>query len=156
MEFIGDLNWMNIILYLTTGWSIISLIVIYFLLKNIRLKNFRYEVMQQQNIAKIDGIRKEHLKSLEQLRNETIKKNDERNRQWAESEKETLHVLNGVSNILDLSEKIGRVEADKIISKLNEIQTKINSNNSEDILNKLEEIQIKLEVIMNSNDAQQK
>ena len=44
---------------------------------------------------------------------------------WIESEKETLHVLNGVSNLLDLTDKIGRVDSEKILKKLDEIQSKV-------------------------------
>jgi hypothetical protein len=51
-----------------------------------------------------------------------LKREEERSRQWMESEKETLHVLNGVSTLLDLSEKIGRVESEKIIKKLEELK----------------------------------
>ena len=54
-----------------------------------------------------------------------LKKEEERGRQWMESEKETLHVLNGVSQLLDLNEKIGRVESEKILLKLEEIREKV-------------------------------
>lgn len=54
-----------------------------------------------------------------------LKREDERSRQWIESEKETLHVLSGVSNILDLNEKISKFESEKILTKLAEIQKKI-------------------------------
>ena len=80
---------------------------------------------QRQHVAKIDIIRKEHSTTLENIRVEMLKREGERSRQWIESEKETLHVLNGVSTLLDLSEKIGRVESDKILKKLDEIQSQI-------------------------------
>ena len=51
-----------------------------------------------------------------------LKREEERSRQWIESEKETLHVLNGVSMLLDLSDKISRVESEKIIKKLDELK----------------------------------
>ena len=54
-----------------------------------------------------------------------LKREEERSRQWMESEKETLHVLNGVSNLLDLSEKIEGVKSERILDKLDEIQAKI-------------------------------
>ena len=79
----------------------------------------------QQHVAKIDAIRKDHSDTLERIRVEMLKKEEERIRQWVESEKETLHVLNGVSMLLDLNEKIGRVESEKILSKLDEIRKKI-------------------------------
>ena len=54
-----------------------------------------------------------------------LKREEERSRQWIESEKETLNVLNGVSILLDLSEKIGRVESEKILNKLEEIEEQV-------------------------------
>lgn len=83
------------------------------------------KLTQQQYAAKVDGIRKEHSDTLEKIRLEMLKREEERTRQWMESEKETLHVLNGVSILLDLSDKIGRVESEKILNKLEEIQGKI-------------------------------
>jgi hypothetical protein len=91
----------------------------------IRKKNTEIKLMQQQHIAKIDMIRKEHSDALEKIRLEMLKREEERTRQWMESEKETLHVLNGVSTLLDLSEKLGKSESDKILKKLDEIQGKV-------------------------------
>ena len=55
------------------------------------------KLMQQQHVAKIDNIRKEHGDVLEKLRVEMLKREEDRTRQWIESEKETLNVLSGVS-----------------------------------------------------------
>lgn len=79
--------------------------------------------VQQQHVAKVDIIRKEHSDTLEKIRVEMLKREEERSRQWIESEKETLHVLNGVSTLLDLSDKISRIESEKIIKKLEELKT---------------------------------
>ena len=70
-------------------------------------------------------IRKEHSDTLEKIRLEMLKREEERTRQWMESEKEALHVLNGVSVILDLSEKLTNSDSDKILKKLEEIQSKV-------------------------------
>lgn len=91
----------------------------------LRKKIGEMKFMQQQYMAKIDGIRKDHSDTLEKLRQEMLKHKEERTRQWIESEKETLRVLNDVSNILDISEKIGRVESEKIMKKLGEIQERV-------------------------------
>lgn len=88
-------------------------------------KNREIELMQKQHIAKIDQVRKDHIETLEKIRVEMLKREEERTRQWMESEKETLHVLNGVSTLLDLSEKISKNESEKIILKLLEIQAKV-------------------------------
>jgi hypothetical protein len=88
--------------------------------------------MQQQHIAKIDMIRKEQSDVLEKIRLEMLKREEERTRQWMESEKEALHVLNGVSIILDLSDKLSRVEGEKLMKKLEELQTQIKNITSKD------------------------
>ncbi len=100
-------------------------IVIFVAMRQLKKKNLEIKLMQQQHIAKIDSLRKDHSDTLENLRQEILKREEERVRQWIESEKETLHVLNGVSTLLDLSEKIGKIESEKIIEKLMEIQSKV-------------------------------
>lgn len=86
------------------------------------------KLMQQQHIARIDTIRKENSENLEKLRIEMLKREEERSRQWMESEKETLYVLKSVSNLLDLTDKIGQVDSEKIIKKLDDIQNNIENN----------------------------
>jgi len=93
--------------------------------KRMRLNKAEMKLLQQQHVAKIDIIRKDHSETLEKIRMEMLKREEDRTRQWIESEKETLHVLGGVSNLLDLSEKINRVESDKILKILQEIQDKV-------------------------------
>ena len=93
--------------------------------KRFNLNRSETKLMQQQHIAKIDNIRKDHSLTLEKIRSEMLKREEERGRQWMESERETLHVLGGVSNLLDLSEKFNRVESNKIIKILLELQEKI-------------------------------
>lgn len=99
-----------------------GIIVVRYLTKQLNKRNEEIKNIQQQHTAKIDLIRKDHSDILNGLRSEMLKKEEERTRQWIESEKETLHVLNGVSSLLELSENIGRVESEKIISKLEEIK----------------------------------
>ena len=94
-------------------------------MKLMKKKNIEIKLMQQQHAAKIDMLRKEHSDTLEKIRLEMLKREEERTRQWMESEKETLHVLNGVSTLLDLSEKLGKSDSDKILKKLEEIQVKV-------------------------------
>lgn len=83
------------------------------------------KLIQQQHIAKIDVVRKEHVETLERLRVEMLKREEERTRQWMESEKETLHVLNGVSNLLELGDKSDKSEFKKIDKALSIIESKI-------------------------------
>lgn len=117
--------WNNVFFYLFIGSIILFGITVSAIMKALHKKTNQTNLMQQQHVAKVDIIRKEHEDKLESIRIEMLKREEERSRQWMESEKETLHVLNGVSTLLDLSEKIGRVESEKILKKLEEIQDKI-------------------------------
>jgi hypothetical protein len=111
--------------YLFVGIFILFAVVVTIMMKVFAKKSAEMKLMQQQHVAKVDNIRGEQSDVMERIRQEMLKREEERGRQWMESEKETLHVLNGVSALLDLSDKIGRVESDKIISKLEELQQKV-------------------------------
>jgi hypothetical protein len=117
--------WDNPFFYLFMASSIVLFTFAIATMRVIKRKTADMKLIQQQHVAKIDLIRDDHAKTLEKIRVEMLKKEEERGRQWMESEKETLHVLNGVSILLDLNEKIGRVESEKILLKLDEIREKI-------------------------------
>jgi uncharacterized membrane protein len=114
--------WETTLFYLFLFVLIGGIISVRYLTKQLNKRNEEIKNIQQQHTAKIDLIRKDHSEILDGLRSEMLKKEEERTRQWIESEKETLHVLNGVSSLLELSENIGRVESEKILSKLEEIK----------------------------------
>ena len=97
----------------------------YALMKILRNRNAEIKLMQQQHIAKIDMLRKEHSDAIEKIRLDMLKREEERTRQWMESEKETLHVLNGVSTLLDLSDKLDKSNSEKILKILGVIQEKV-------------------------------
>lgn len=131
--------WTNAFFYLFVSELIVFLVILLNIMKVLKGRTNERKLMQQQYIAKIDNIRKEHSDTLENLRLEMLKREEERTRQWIESEKETLHVLNGVSAILDLSEKVLNTELGKMQKSMVEICDKIekikrilesNSNNS--------------------------
>ena len=117
--------WGNVFFYVFVGSTLLFFGLVMFLIKLLRIKATDQKLLQQQHVARIDNVRKEHSNNLESLRIEMLKREEERVRQWQESEKETLRVLNGVSNLLDLTDKIGRVDSEKILKKLGEIQTKV-------------------------------
>jgi len=119
------LVWTNVFFYLFTGFVLLFGLLLCLLLKMLKKKSRDIKLIQQQNVARIDNIRKEHTEKLETIRLEMLKREEERSRQWMESEKETLHVLNGVSTLLDLSEQIEGSKSEKILNKLDEIQSKI-------------------------------
>lgn len=117
--------WGNTFFYLFLAAIILFFIVVLSVMKLLRNKTGDGKLMQQQHVAKIDRVRKEHSETLEKIRVEMLKREEERSRQWIESEKETLHVLNGVSMLLDLNDKIEKNQSEKILSKLEEICKKI-------------------------------
>ena len=115
----------HIIIGLLVVYAAAFTIAIIVAMRILRKRTAEMKLMQQQHVARVDIIRKDHEDTLERIRVEMLKKEEERGRQWMESEKETLHVLNGVSMLLDLNEKIGRVESEKILLKLDEIREKV-------------------------------
>lgn len=117
--------YMNIFFYLFPLSILLLTILSIIIMRAYIKKTADIKLLQQQYIAKVDNIRKDHSDTLEKIRVEMLKREEERSRQWMESEKEMLQVLNGVSTLLDLSEKIGRVESAKILKKLNEIDNKV-------------------------------
>ena len=114
-----------IIIALLAIYAVAFTISIIIAMRALRKRTMEMKLMQQQHVARVDIIRKDHEDTLERIRVEMLKKEEERGRQWMESEKETLHVLNGVSMLLDLNEKIGRVESEKILLKLEQIREKV-------------------------------
>ena len=115
----------NAFFYLFVISSVFFFILTRKMMIGYKKKGEELKLMQQQHYARVDVIRKEHSDVQEKIRVEMLKKEEERGRQWMESEKETLHVLNGVSMLLDLNEKIGKVESEKILLKLEEIREKV-------------------------------
>jgi hypothetical protein len=117
--------WSNVFFYLFIITFFFLFIGGFIVMKSLRKRNNDIKLLQQQHVARVDNIRKENSNNLDGLRIEMLKIGEERTRQWMESEKETLHVLTGVSNLLDLTDKIGRVDSEKILKKLDEIQSKV-------------------------------
>lgn len=113
--------WFNVFFYLFIISLIVNFMVIRFYTNRKKNDDKEYKMLQQQYIAKIDLIREEKNQSIDNLRSEMLKKEEERTRQWIESEKETLHVLSGVTQMLKLGESLNKIESEKILSKLNEI-----------------------------------
>lgn len=141
--------------YLTQCLFIVSAILlfsIFYFIKRYKKLKHRYEVLQLQSISKIDAVKDECFAKIESLRKENIDSLNNRANQWLESERETLHVLNNVSNLLDLNEKIDHTEAENILIKLDEIQYGLNSFQSNEINIALNEIQIKLDLLIKNKN----
>ena len=120
--------WNNVFFYLFVLVFLVAGTGIMAVMRALKKKTLESQLAEQQHAARIDVIRKENEEKLESLRVEMLKREEDRGRQWMESEKETLHVLNGVSNLLELSDKVDKVEfknlnraltafADKIVSE---------------------------------------
>jgi len=117
--------WGNVFFYLFVSVLLLFSGVLMPILKTMKKKSADLKLIQQQHVARVDVIRKEHSEKLESLRVDMLKREEERSRQWIESEKETLHVLNGVSNLLELSDKVDKAEFKKINTVLANIEEKI-------------------------------
>ena len=117
--------WENAFFYVFVLSMFLFFGMLMILLRVLKKKSADLKLVQQQHVARIDVIRKEHTEKLENLRIEMLKREEDRGRQWMESEKETLHVLNGVSTLLELSDKVDKVEFNKINKALSAIETKI-------------------------------
>jgi PAS domain S-box-containing protein len=117
--------WTNPFFYLFLGVTLLSMGVVATMVKALKKRTAEMKLLQQQHVARVDVIRKDNTEKLESVRVEMLKREEERSRQWMESEKETLHVLNGVSNLLELSDKVDKVEFKKINKILTDIENKI-------------------------------
>ena len=117
--------WDNAFFYLFIATVIILGISLIIFNKIFKKKSFDLKLTQQQHIARIDNIRKENIKTLENIRVEMLRKEEERSHQWMESEKEALHVLNGVSNLLDLTDRVQKIEFNNFNEGLKAIRREI-------------------------------
>lgn len=122
---VDELLWLNPFFYMFLialgGIIIISSI---FYKKREKLLDEKNHTQQQQT-AKIDIIRREHSETLENITSDLAKREDDRNRQWVETEREVLNVLTSVSNILELTENVGGVETERIIESIKVLEEKI-------------------------------
>lgn len=119
--------WGNVFFYLLFTVIIVGGFLVFRLIRNLNKKTTENILREQQHVAKLDNIRRENTERLEHIRVEMLRKEEESTRQWMESEKETLHVLNGVSNLLEITNRISKVEFEKIHKGLEEIKTGIDN-----------------------------
>jgi hypothetical protein len=115
-----------------TGFFVIGFFALMIFLikyhKKFKLKNSEFIQLQQQSAARIDQLNKNHAETLLREREHILKHEEERIYQWIESEKETLNVISGLSMLLDYNEKLGKIESEKILAKIQEAETKILNN----------------------------
>jgi hypothetical protein len=78
--------------------------------------------IQDKSLEGINEIRETYTSLLENRHQEFNKKEEERNKQFLENEKETLKVLNGVTSILDVSEKMTDANNKQVMDRLDSLE----------------------------------
>ena len=78
--------WGNVFFYVFVGVTLLLFGLIMVMVKVIKKKASDQKLLQQQHVARVDVIRKENSDKLENLRIEMLKREEERSRQWMESE----------------------------------------------------------------------
>lgn len=116
----------EIFVYLFIIQVIITILVVVVFFIHIRKSIKKRNNIEKKYFDNINNLTTNHIEQVEKIRNNSNKRDEERSRQWFESEKETLKVLNGVSKLLDLNEKITKLESTKIMSKLDELINELN------------------------------
>ena len=81
--------------------------------------------LNKEHATKLDENKKDYVDKFEKVQNEYLKREEDRNKQWSDSEKETLQVLNGVTSILAMSEKMGQKDTKEIIDNLKLVEERI-------------------------------
>ena len=81
--------------------------------------------LNKEHADKLEENRKEYVDKFEKMQGEYLRREEDRNKQWSESEKETLQVLNGVTSILEMGEKMGQKDTKDILDKLKLVEEKI-------------------------------
>lgn len=85
-------------------------------------KNNELKKVHEDNSKNLLTLQNTHTEKIDSIRTEIMNKEDERNKQWRESEKETLIVLKGVNTVLEMSEKMKENDTQKIIDKIDSLE----------------------------------
>lgn len=113
--------------------------IIVYLFKLYNNKITEINTNHTQYTSSIEKIQTEYSKNLQDIHNiydekiEKIKEKlehgeSERNRLWADSEKQTFTLLSNLSNLLEISEKLERADTQLFIEKLNQLENNIKSH----------------------------
>jgi len=81
--------------------------------------------LNKGHVEKLEDNRKEYVDKFEKLQSEYLRREEDRNKQWSDSEKETLQVLNNLTSILEMSEKMGQKDTQEILNKLKLVEERI-------------------------------
>jgi two-component system, cell cycle response regulator DivK len=63
---------------------------------------------------------------MKKIYDEILKKEEERQKKWVENEKETLRVLSGVAELLEMTDRVNKAETENVMKKLGEIKDILN------------------------------
>lgn len=85
-------------------------------------KNSEIKIINAKNSENLLTLQKNHTEKIDKIRLEIMDKDAELNKQWRESEKETLIVLKGVNTVLEMSEKMKENDTEKIIDKIHSLE----------------------------------
>jgi hypothetical protein len=107
------------------GFIVILLAGITIIWKNNDNTRKELKELNKTHADKLEEMRKEFVTKFEKIQEEYLKRDEERNKQWTESEKQTLQVLNGVTSILEMSEKMGQKDTHEILEKIKVLEIKI-------------------------------
>lgn len=117
--------WSDPFFYMFSVLLIVGFLIIKHIMRLLKNKNIEIKQIQQQHLAKVDQLRKDQSNEMSLIRREVALHENERHQQFLESEKETLQVLSGISTLLDITDKVSKIESEKILDKLEEIELKI-------------------------------
>ena len=124
---------------MTTLLSIIIVVlvgVIVVIAREYSKKNIKYNEMSEQHSKNINDLHQEHAAKIDEIRQQQVKHEETVVKQWSESARETLQVLNGVSVVLEMGEKASKYETDKILEKIENTEKRIIDNLNNINLNK--------------------
>ncbi len=105
----------------TTFAILVSIVLILFGINIFFFKKFEDKSTELKKFQEI------YAEKIDEIRKENMIKEDERNKQWRESEKETLTVLKGVNSVLEMSEKMKENDTQKIIQNIVSLEKSMNT-----------------------------
>jgi len=101
-------------------------IVIYLFKQLIKNKKENFSVHIKSS-DKIENMAKDHIEKLEKIREQIVQDDKIRSKRDSETEREILHILNSLTQLLELSDQKNKTERILILDKLNDINRKLNT-----------------------------
>lgn len=121
-EAIKNINIVTNLLYMVI---LICATIITLLWKHISKQSDKAEQKDKEIGVLIDTIRTKNAKDIAEITEKYNNKIDEIRVETMNSEKNTLQVLNGVSKIIEMGEKTGRYDSEKILAQIASLETRV-------------------------------